>query len=730
MFKSWQGPYKAAILIFTPFLVFAVAFLIWPHLYAGRVLAGFSGAGAGAAAPGQTTFLYDHNGNVTSEVHGEINRVPVPLEKIPEHVQKAFVAVEDERFYRHHGVDPRAIVRAVFSFYTAGRVTEGASTITQQLMKLNFLSPEQTLRRKVKEAALAVEFERRFTKDEILEFYLNRVYFGEGAYGVQSAAKVYFNKDSRELNLAEGALLAGLVQAPSAYDPYINQEGALRRRNVVLEKMVEQGVIGKDTGVKASKEVLNLREGSGPGDTKNHSYFIDRVIDEAVAAVGEEKLFKGGLRIHTTLEPEIQKKAEEIFKRPDLFPDREVEAALVLVENETGAVKALVGGRQYEARRGFNRATQLVRQPGSAFKPVAVYAPAFETGYGPDSAVSDTPFKSGNYEPHNSDRSYYGQINVRTALQWSRNVAAVRLLNQIGIDRGYEMARKLGFELVEEDRCLPLALGGLTRGVSPLQMAGAYAAFANHGIFTKPYTIRYIEDAEGKVIYRHPEGAPVMKASTAETMKDVLRTVVAYGTGHRADIRGVEVAGKTGTTELPDTPVFRGLRGNKDAWFVGFTPRFTAAVWMGYDEKDMDGRHYLTSYGGNQPAEIFRLVMAGVMGVDDRPVPGKTTAPDQELEQEQDDTGRQADDKQVIKEAGGRREQPEERDGGNQGRQDVEKQGGKSGGQNPPGDKPVQEGPGNRPEAEPAGTESREKETTRPVKGEQGGNMNQTDAGR
>lgn len=676
---------KAMAFVSLLFILFVTSFFSWGYFYADGVLSDFTGAGTVTALFDQTSFLYDQSGNLISEIHAEINRVPVPLEKIPDHVQKAFVAIEDERFYSHPGVDVKAILRAVMSFYKSGRITEGASTITQQVMKLYFLSPEQSLRRKVKEAALALEFESRYTKDEILEFYLNRVYFGEGAYGIQSAAKVYFNKDSSELTLSEGALLAALVQAPSSYDPYINPEGSLRRRDVVIKKMIQQGFIREEQGMEACERPLDLTKKAEAEN--NHSFFIDQILDEAVRAVGEERLFRGGLKIYSTLEPEIQKKAEKVFQQSGLFPSKEVEAALALVENGTGAVKALIGGREYEARRGFNRATQLSRQPGSAFKPIAVYAPAFESGYGPDSIISDTPFKLGNYEPQNSGGGYYGPIRIRTAVQWSRNVAAVRLLDQMGIDRGYEMAKKMGFELTEEDRCLPLALGGLTKGVSPLQMAGAYAAFANQGIFIKPYTIHYIEDANGQTLYRRPEGVPVMKASTAETMKEVLRSVVDSGTGYRAAIRGVDVAGKTGTTELPDTPVFRGLNGNKDAWFVGFTPRFTAAVWMGYDEKDMDRQHYLTSYGGNQPAEIFRLVMAGVLGLDERLYARENVGQAPETENRQDDPGAQEEEKQVPvktenpldkqKGKGEKRREPEEakkQDGGSKGQDTVKEE--------------------------------------------------------
>ncbi|MDD3653430.1 MAG: PBP1A family penicillin-binding protein [Desulfotomaculaceae bacterium] len=618
MDEKWRKVAKVIINISLLLFLATLPFIIWGYYYANQILVGFTGEEANIDVFDQNSFLFDDNNNLIYEIHGEVNRTPVPLEQVPEHVQKAFVAIEDRRFYDHHGIDLKAIFRAAFNYCKNGRITEGASTITQQMIKLYFLSPEQTLKRKIKEAAIALEFERRYSKDKILELYMNRVYFGEGAYGIQSAAKVYFNKESGALSLAEGALLAALVQAPSAYDPFLNVEGSLQRRNVVLEKMIEQKLISKEQGIEAQQKSIEL---TNEVKMENYnSYYIDYVISEAIAVAGGDQLFKGGLKIYTTLEPEIQNKAEEIFARNHLFPSSSVEAALAMVENSTGAIKALMGGRHYETKRGFNRATQMFRQPGSTFKPIAVYAPAFELGYRPDSIISDTPFKVGSYEPHNADGGYYGEISIRTAVQWSRNVAAVRLLNTIGVENGFEMAMKMGFELVEADRCLPLALGGLTRGVTPLQIAGAYATFSNRGIFTRPYAIKYIEDSQGRVIYRCPEGSQVMKASTAESMKDVLRTVVESGTGSRARIRGVVVFGKTGTTELPDIPVFKGLNGNKDAWFVGSTDRYTTAVWLGYDEKDMDRLHYLTSSGGSQPAEIFRLVLASVTGADDQPL--------------------------------------------------------------------------------------------------------------
>ena len=645
--KRSKALIKVAIISSLVFVFFVLNITIGGYYYANSVFSALSGENPVAALFDQTSFIYSEKGTLLKEIHGDINRIPIPAEKIPEHVQQAFVAIEDERFYSHHGIDPKAIMRALYNYYKEGRITEGASTITQQTMKMYFLTPEQSVRRKIKEAILAVEFERRYSKDKVLELYLNRAYFGEGAYGIQTASKVYFDKEAAQLTVAEGALLAALVQAPSSYDPYINPEFSTQRRNVVIEKMIMQGYISGNQVEDALLASMNLKDGREI--ECNNSYFTDYIIDEAINAVGEEKVLKGGLRIYSTMEPEIQNKAEKVFEQSYLFPSEKVEAAVALVENGTGGIKALVGGRKYVARHGFNRASQLSRQPGSAFKPIAVYAPAFEVGYGPDSIIADTPFKSGNYEPQNSGGGFYGQISIRTAVQQSRNVAAVRLLNQIGVDKGYEMAGKLGFALTEDDRCLPLALGGLTTGVSPLQMAGAYAAFANQGVYVKPYAIKYIVDPEGKVIYSHPEGTAIIKASTAIAMKDVLRAAVEYGTGYRAGIRGAEVAGKTGTTELPDTPQFSGLSGNKDAWFVGFTSRYTAAVWMGYDEKDMDRYHYLTSYGGNQPADIFRTIMAGAIGLSAEPTVRVQDLEAQETEKKQDEPGKQADTQEKDK---------------------------------------------------------------------------------
>lgn len=328
MSGSWRNVVKIIAFIPALFILAITPVLIWGYCYANWVLAGFSSTKAISTVFDQNSFLYEDNGNLLCEIHGEINRTPVTLSQVPDLIQKAFVAIEDERFYSHSGIDLKAILRATFSYYKSGRITEGASTITQQVIKLYFLSPEQTLQRKMREAVLALEFERRFSKDQILEFYLNRVYFGEGAYGIQSASRAYFNKNSSELTLAEGALLAALVQAPSANDPYLNPDSAQRRRNVVLDKMVEQGYINKYQWQEAQQQPVQL---SSDVSLENyHSYFIDYVMDEAVDVIGNDKIFRGGLKIYTTLEPDIQKKAEQVCAQTDLFPSDRVEAAVAI----------------------------------------------------------------------------------------------------------------------------------------------------------------------------------------------------------------------------------------------------------------------------------------------------------------------------------------------------------------------------------------------------------------
>lgn len=551
-----------------------------------------------------STILYDQNGQVITEI-GVQNRIPVKLSAIPLDVQNAFLAAEDVRFYEHIGIDPRAILRAIYHNIRGRSIQEGGSTITQQLAKNCFLTPERTIKRKIQELILALAIERHYSKQEILEMYLNHIYFGEGAYGIQAAARTYFNKDVSELTLAEGALLAGLPKAPSLYSPFRNPEGALTRRNLVLDNMARYGFISPEEARAAKAEPLHLKPGKTAGKSYPYPYFVDYVTDQLVEKYGVNQVFRGGLKVYTTLDPRIQEIAEEVLADPQNFPPSfrdatgrlEPQAAVVVLDPHTGHIKALVGGREYTHQRGLNRATDIHRQPGSAFKPIIAYAPAVEyLGYGPATVIDDIPTQFGNYQPKNYDGQYRGLITLRTALAYSINIPAVKLLQQVGKDMAINFAARLGFEFSPGEEGLSLALGGLHKGVTPLQMAQAYAAFANQGVLITPTAILRVETKNGVVLDEFkPKMVRVMKATTAYLITDMLRSAVEYGTGRRAQLDSRPVAGKTGTTDE-----------SKDIWFCGYTPELVAVVWIGHDIP----REMPREYGGRYPAIIWRKIMS------------------------------------------------------------------------------------------------------------------------
>lgn len=557
----------------------------------------------------ESSIIYDREGNAVSRLFAEENRTPVSLHDLPPYLPEAFIAIEDNRFYDHFGVDLEAIGRAVIANIRGGIGAEGGSTITQQLVKNSFLTQEKTFKRKIQEAILALRVEHRYSKDEILEFYLNRIYFGNGVYGVQTAAQHYFGKNAKDLTLAESALLAGIVRSPNNYNPTQNPELAKQRQELVLDQMVQYGKITKAEAEEAKQEELQYREGEIT--TYKYPYYTDHVIAETEGILQKQGMskedaqaliYRGGLKIYTALNPEVQQKAEEVFANSANFPrdqgDKKAEGALVLLENKTGEVHALVGGREHSGNRPFNRATQAKRQPGSAIKPLVVYCPALEKGYTTALSLLDAPVTVGSKTFRNFDNQYSGMITMRTAVQWSKNTYAVRLLNLIGIDYGLEFAKKLGITSFDDtrDRNLALALGGITYGISPLEMAGAYGAIANQGVYIEPHTVLKILDRDGNLIYEaNPEKRVVMSEETAYIMTDLLQTVVKSGTGTRARMNR-PVAGKTGTTEE-----------TKDIWFMGYTPEFTGAVWMGFDkeEKINDPR----AAGGSFPALVWKAVM-------------------------------------------------------------------------------------------------------------------------
>lgn len=551
-----------------------------------------------------STMIYDKDGNLVTKL-GIKNSVPVSLREVPDNVRKAFLAIEDPRFYDHHGISFRGIARAAWSDLTSGSIREGGSTITQQLVKISFLTPERTAKRKIQEMILAIQVERRYTKDEIFEMYLNNIYLGEGAYGIQAASQIYFGKDVGKLELEEAALLAGLPQAPSAYSPYRNPEAALKRRNAVLDRMAVNNFISQEQASNAKKKEINLDRGKPSEKQYPYPYFLDYVTDKLIEKYGETEVFKGGLKVYTTLDPKIQQIAEAAMARAGNFPSSKADAngllqpqgAVVVLDPSSGQIKALVGGREHTQKRAWNRATHTARQPGSAFKPIAAYGPAIEyKGKGPASVVDDIPVKYGSWQPKNNDGKFRGLITYRAALASSVNIAAVKVLGDtVGMADAIKFASGLDIKLDALNHGLSMALGGLHTGVTPLQMAGAYGAFANNGVYVEPTVILKVEKQDGVILDQPvPKQRQTMKATTAYLLTDMLKSVVTGGTGTGAQI-GRPAAGKTGTTD-----------DGKDIWFVGYTPELVAAVWIGYDQPTAMPH----AYGGTYPARIWREIMS------------------------------------------------------------------------------------------------------------------------
>jgi penicillin-binding protein 1A len=580
----------------------------------------------------QTTFVYDAEGGELAQLHGGENRVTVSLSEMPQYLIDAVLASEDIRFYDHHGVDWRSVMRAivvdVVDTIKAGEVTftQGASTITMQLVRNVIDERETTLNRKIKEALLAVQFEKSYDKDVILYYYLNEIYIGPQIYGMQAASEYYFGKDVSDISLSEAALLVAILRNPGYYSPYSYPDRVLNVRNTVLSLMTtydaEKYAVTAET---AKSDPLVVYEGSGDDANYEHPWFVDNVISEGIdilVSLGMEGpgFFTKGLRVYTTLDRNVQTAMETVYADDNNFPDSNtgdiVESGMAIVEPSTGQIKGLIGGRVYETRRGFNRATMLERSPGSTIKPLVSYGPAVELGYGAGTVINDSPLTYGSWSPNNDDRQFQGRITMRKAIMASRNVCAVKMLMTIGVETGYSYGLKLGLPLVESDAVPALTLGGLTYGVSPLEMISAFATFANEGLYIEPYSITRITTADGEVLYSAvPEAREVFTAQTAYIMTDMLMSAVNGGTGTAAKISGWQTAGKTGTNGLPsakDDPDYAGKSGTKDAWFCGYTPVLAGAVWMGYDDKkDTDGNlQYLSNvYGGTYPARLFKAVM-------------------------------------------------------------------------------------------------------------------------
>ncbi|KQL34479.1 transglycosylase domain-containing protein [Psychrobacillus sp. FJAT-21963] len=558
----------------------------------------------------QPTIIYDQNGDVASKISGS-KIEGVSIEQIPDQVIQAVIATEDQKFYKHNGINVIGIVKALTKNLTSGEIVAGGSTITQQLAKNVFLTQERTYTRKFKELILTKKIERTYSKDEIMERYLNQIYFGEGAWGIQRASQTYFGKDVSELTIGESAMLAGLIKSPSNLSPFKDMDKSVEQRNLVLSLMEKEGYISQDD-VEAAKEQPIVLEGKKIDDYKGkYPYYVDHIIEEAIKnyELTENEVLSGGLHIYTELNPTIQNAVEQVYRDDEMFPegqsDQLIQSGAIFINPSSGGINALVGGRGEHTFRGFNRATQLKRQPASTIKPLAVYTPALEQGYDIFDILPDSPINIAGYQPMNVDNQFRGEVTMYEALVNSYNVPAVWLLQRMGLKYGINAVERFGIPLTEEDSNLGLALGGLNEGVSPLLMAQAFSTFPNNGVMAEAHAIQKIEDVNGEVMAEwHSNATNVTDPLVAQKITYMLKGVVEEGSGMNAQVEGWEIAGKTGTTQLP----FANAGGAKDHWFVGYTPQIVGAVWMGYDQTDEN--HYLSGYSGSTVTKIFNEILS------------------------------------------------------------------------------------------------------------------------
>jgi penicillin-binding protein 1A len=533
-------------------------------------------------SPNITSRVYSSSNRLLAEFYLE-NRTPVSLDDVPKIMVNALIAAEDARFYQHFGIDLRGVIRAMIRNIRAGKIIEGGSTLTQQLAKVLFLTPERSYTRKLKEMALALRIEQQYTKREILALYLNQIYFGSGAYGIEAAAQIYFGKPAKELNLAECALLAGLPRSPRHYSPFKSPANARSRRAYVLNRMVAMGDITTMQAEEAKKAPLPIQAsvkaaGQAP-------YFVEYVRQKVEERFGSSILYSGGLNIYTSIDDDLQSYAEQAVqsglakierqKRKRGPTSRRLQSALLAIEPSTGQIRAMVGGHDFNESQ-FNRAVQALRQPGSAFKPI-IYTAALEHGYSASDILDDSPLtikvdRKTDWSPENFTHTYQGPVTMRRVLEQSLNVPTVRLVDKIGTDEIIRYARKLGIRS-PLTHYLPLALG--SSSVTLAELTSAFAVFDNHGVKIGPVSILSITDNTGRVLYTNdamPE--QVIKPETAYLITYLLEGVIEHGTGWKARELNRPASGKTGTTN-----------DYRDAWFIGYTPDLVAGVWVGYDDQ-------------------------------------------------------------------------------------------------------------------------------------------------
>ena len=554
----------------------------------------------------QTSIAYDDKNNVMSVLKGERDVYYLSYDEIPVEARQAIVSIEDKKFYEHHGVDYKAIVRAAWAAFRNRRVTQGGSTITQQLAKNIFLTPDRKWERKVEEIYIAMDLEKKYGKKKILEFYLNNVYFGNGYYGIQAAAQGYFGKDVVNLTTSQTAFLCGIPNAPTRYNPRTHLDNALKRRDRVLRNMREDGIISQSDLEKALAEKIEIKEPKEyynnyqdtflyycatralmEADGFQFRYTFDSTEDEkAYKAQYKQtydeyhaRLYTGGYRIYSTLNKDKQKKLQKSindglasFTEKSKDGIYKLQGAGVCIDNETGSVVAIVGGRgQKSSGYTLNRAFQSTRQPGSTIKPLVVYTPALENGYTPNTIVDDHKFEGG---PSNAGGTYSGKITMRQAVEKSKNTVAWQIFEKLTPKVGISYLKNMEFASIKDsDETMAASLGGLTAGVSPLEMAKGYATIENDGAYRDPTCISKITTADGGIVWENDhEGTVVYQEEASRQMTDILQGVITRGTGVGLGLGAMPCAGKTGTTN-----------GSKDGWFVGYTPYYTTSIWVGYD---------------------------------------------------------------------------------------------------------------------------------------------------
>jgi penicillin-binding protein 1A len=598
------------------------AVLVWVGWTVYRAAATLPDISVSLLQPPPVTQLFDANQTLMAVVGSTHANLGVPLAQVPRQLIQAVLATEDVRFYENSGFDLRSFARSAWYDISHLSLAQGGSTITEELANNAFLNNnhQKSLTRKVQQLILSLELTHRYTKDEILDMYLNKIYFGSGAWGIGAASQTYFGVNPDRLTLPQAALLAGLPQSPSYYSPLVNPKAALARRNEVLGNMLHYKFLTPAQYNQAVQAGLELHPNLNQGRS-DYPYATDYVVQQLDRIIGADKVYKGGIKVYTTINPTVQAALQQAMQNQANFPastkDKngllQPEAGAVFIDQHTGGIAAIDGGREHITRMPFDRAVQAYRQPGSSIKPFLDYGPAIEyDGLTPDSIVQDTPLTIGNYSPHNDPgQGYLGPVTLRYALANSVNVVAVRLLDMVTIPKAVQFAAQSGITIQNADRDgLAMALGGLSKGVTPLEMAGAYAAIANGGVYNQPFVIRKVVTDTGAYLYTHtPQNHTAMQPYTDWALTSMLQSVVQEGTGMEAAIPGWPVAGKTGTTN-----------GGKDLWFDGFTPVLTGAVWIGYDTP----KAMPEGYGGSYAAPLWRQVMTAALAgqtPQDFPVP-------------------------------------------------------------------------------------------------------------